>query len=347
MLQTLAILAWLSLPQVQPVAGQPIKFQADHDGTNTTHYRLYINGAKTAEVPVSQLTNGSIILELPNGLPAGSYRAILSAVNVTPDGTAETKSGALDFTVSPGTGTADPALLQAINLRIETSTTEPLPEPEPEPEPEPIPTDTTCGLVFVENNRDSVLSLSRQFDTQAGDLLILFTRFPSSNTAEVSGIQGGAWQRGVRTAGSDGTRTIAADFWWSVATGGPLTATVTFSEPAALWGITKCRLAGTGAIQIVTSDAFEQAVADQSHPSAGPAGIAAQAGDVLFGGGVTQGTTGLNEAAAAGWTLNEDMGTRGLTQYRILTAPVTAERGIWFGQNIRMAVSGIMVFRRQ
>lgn len=54
-------------------AGSTFKIAADHDGLNTTEYRLYRNGALSVTLPRTSLASGVIAFDQPSTLAAGSY----------------------------------------------------------------------------------------------------------------------------------------------------------------------------------------------------------------------------------------------------------------------------------
>lgn len=106
-----------------PIAGQPISFAADHDGTCapstltncTVTYQLYVNGVKIgSEVPISS-TPGVVKVTI-SGLAEGSHSARMSAIGRGTDATGkattvEALSAALAFTVLPNTDPGDPPIV--------------------------------------------------------------------------------------------------------------------------------------------------------------------------------------------------------------------------------------------
>lgn len=92
-------------------AGQSYTLQADHDGSNTSGYRIYLDGVKVGnDVPVSALVlaNGAITFVNMIAPAAGSHTIQIGAYNTT----GESKSTALAFT------TVVPPPAPPTNLRI-------------------------------------------------------------------------------------------------------------------------------------------------------------------------------------------------------------------------------------
>lgn len=86
----------------------PFTVSADHDGVETTGYRLYVDGSQVQEKPASALSAGVITFADSDGLPKGSYDLEVAAFNE--DG--ETKSLPLTLIVMGKAPTAP------INLHI-------------------------------------------------------------------------------------------------------------------------------------------------------------------------------------------------------------------------------------
>ena len=63
--------------------GEPFTIAWDHDGLNTTEYRLYVNGTFVPET--IQFANGVVTIPNPTGVDpgivAGTYTLVLGAVN--------------------------------------------------------------------------------------------------------------------------------------------------------------------------------------------------------------------------------------------------------------------------
>jgi hypothetical protein len=59
-------------------ANKPIQAGADHDGTDTDSYRLYVNGQVAQTLPVSSLQAGVIAFNLT--LPRGTFVIYIEAV---------------------------------------------------------------------------------------------------------------------------------------------------------------------------------------------------------------------------------------------------------------------------
>jgi hypothetical protein len=81
---------------------------ADHDGIDTTGYRLYVNGAVEQTVPLSALVNGVVTFSVAAGLPVGTHVIYIEAFG---EGGAEA-STTLTLVVSPGKPKAP------VNLRV-------------------------------------------------------------------------------------------------------------------------------------------------------------------------------------------------------------------------------------
>lgn len=119
-----------------PVEGKPIRFAADHNGTNTKAYRLFVNGSQIgADTPVSALSSGVIEIQIA-GLSAGTHKAELAAVGT--DGSV-VKSTPLTFTVVPVTTFA---IKTPSMLRVE------LPTPPTDPDDTLIDGQTAWGASF-------------------------------------------------------------------------------------------------------------------------------------------------------------------------------------------------------
>lgn len=61
-------------------AGAPFKVAFDHDGLNTTHYRVLLGGKQVAEVPASARVGGVVTIDMA-ALPAGAYSIVAVARN--------------------------------------------------------------------------------------------------------------------------------------------------------------------------------------------------------------------------------------------------------------------------
>jgi len=85
-----------SLRSNEVYADRTFRIAADHDGANTTSYRLYQNGGIFLTLPVSAQANGVITFDHP-GLAIGTYVVEFSAVG--PAG--ETRSAPLSVTAVP------------------------------------------------------------------------------------------------------------------------------------------------------------------------------------------------------------------------------------------------------
>lgn len=83
MKKLLLLLAFLSLPTIasaQLIQGQNVTVEADHDGLNTTEYRLLENGAVKTILPVTSLANS--VISFAYVIPArGSWVIIVEACN--------------------------------------------------------------------------------------------------------------------------------------------------------------------------------------------------------------------------------------------------------------------------
>lgn len=90
------------------VANTSFQAATDHDGVETTSYRLYVNGAITVEVPASSRVGTTVTFNVAGGLPKGDY--VLYAEAVGPGG--RTAGSSLNLTVLPGPPAAP------TNLRI-------------------------------------------------------------------------------------------------------------------------------------------------------------------------------------------------------------------------------------
>lgn len=80
------------------VANTPFQAAADHDGVETTSYRLYVNGAIKVEVPASARVGTIVTFNVAGGLPKGDY--VLYAEAVGPGG--RTAGNSMNLTVTPG-----------------------------------------------------------------------------------------------------------------------------------------------------------------------------------------------------------------------------------------------------
>jgi hypothetical protein len=88
-LLALAALVSLASAQTPPpvptvVPGVRFSVQGDHDGTNTTHYRLFIDGAQVGSdvAKATALVGGVVTLQSPvNGVARGSHSVQIEAVN--------------------------------------------------------------------------------------------------------------------------------------------------------------------------------------------------------------------------------------------------------------------------
>lgn len=80
-------------------ANKPYRFVFPHDGLNTTHYDVKVNGTVATTAPVSALVNGEITVQL-QGVAAGDYT--LEAVAVGPGGA--TAGQVLAFTAKAPAG---------------------------------------------------------------------------------------------------------------------------------------------------------------------------------------------------------------------------------------------------
>ena len=129
----LALLFLGAQTPIIPVEGKPIRFAADHNGTNTKAYRLFVNGSQIgADTPVSALSSGVIEIQIA-GLSAGTHKAELAAVG-TDDSVV--KSTPLTFTVVPVTTFA---IKTPTTLRVE------LPTPPTDPDDTLIDGQTAWG----------------------------------------------------------------------------------------------------------------------------------------------------------------------------------------------------------
>ena len=89
--------------------GQAYTLSADHDGVNTTSYRIYVDDVQVgADLPVASLANGTLTTTALPALTEGTHAIVLAAVG--PGG--ETKSDPLAITVTV------PAPSKPTNLRI-------------------------------------------------------------------------------------------------------------------------------------------------------------------------------------------------------------------------------------
>jgi hypothetical protein len=77
--------------------GQTFTLSADHDGVNTTAYRVYVDDAQVGpDIPVSALANGTVTTSPLPALAEGTHAVRLAAVG--PGG--ETKSDPLSIVVT-------------------------------------------------------------------------------------------------------------------------------------------------------------------------------------------------------------------------------------------------------
>ncbi len=61
---------------------QPFTARVQHDGVDTTAYRLYVEGVLAEEKPISAFGNGVVDFFFPTGLPvAKAYQITATAVN--------------------------------------------------------------------------------------------------------------------------------------------------------------------------------------------------------------------------------------------------------------------------
>ena len=91
-------------------AKQPFDFLFDHDGIDTDGYTLYINTAQFTTVPVSQLTNGTITIAFPNGMPKGTYNFVAEAFG--PGGVGTGSPLTLDVTAGNPSAPRNPRIIK-------------------------------------------------------------------------------------------------------------------------------------------------------------------------------------------------------------------------------------------
>lgn len=101
-------------------ANTPVTLAWDHDGVDTTGYRISNNGQPAGEVPITALANGSASFTFGNGLTAGQHVITVVAFNgtgvsepgtlvVSAGGAVPTRPGNLRITVSVTVTGANPS----------------------------------------------------------------------------------------------------------------------------------------------------------------------------------------------------------------------------------------------
>jgi hypothetical protein len=94
---------------VTVVVGQSFSVQANHDGANTTGYRLFIDDALVSELPISSLSNGLITFTGVTVATRGSHSIRIVAFNQD----VEASSAPFPFSSTLPSPTA-PTLIQII-----------------------------------------------------------------------------------------------------------------------------------------------------------------------------------------------------------------------------------------
>ena len=103
--------------------GKAFSVLADHDGVNTTGYRLYLDNVKVgADIPMSALVAGTVTISAGVGPARGSHTVQLAAFNA--DG--ETRGVAFPFTTKLQAPTAptNQRIIIGVTLRDGTITLE-------------------------------------------------------------------------------------------------------------------------------------------------------------------------------------------------------------------------------
>lgn len=214
--------------QSGPVAGQPFKVAADHPEAEmklTTGYQLYVSGVRTGpEVAAATAWAAGVVTLTHSGLAAGTYTVAVEAVRRIDGKVLRSRSGALSFTVGPGTepppGPA-PTLQIPSGLYVRWADT---PPPEDSDEggliSKVVPPVTTSGL-------SAVLSVGA-VDAQQAVVVGISQPGSGIRAYAVTDNLGRAWTRaGVAKFGSADGNTRGSQLWVAPGAATDLTVTVT------------------------------------------------------------------------------------------------------------------------